>query len=786
MDIWLWCRRWLMACVVVIAAACGGGGGDGATAPPPVATIIPQDLSISAPERGETGVDVNFGNSAATLAGLSFRWMFGDGAVSDAASPKHRFMQAGSYEVRLKVSNSAGQSREVQSRVTVAALANVQGLPCSAEGNGGWCLQRSLPGLRTVDVAMANAATGWALDDLGRIRKTVDGGETWSLQRPSLGRYSVLAFRTALDGWALGADGGLHTTDGGTTWTKSSLPELAVRKVHFVNERVLFVQSGGSYEGRLFGTKDGGVTWNEATVSMLPDSKLDFSPDGVVWISDAQGLSRSVDMGKSFTRVFDLPAIDPPRTRPRYETWLTVVDDQRLYFHANYVWLVGTGVYLNDKYAAWRSEDGGATWKEVESHAYPSGVNNILRVSASDNIILALKLGQLHRSDDAGRNWKKLTDAPAVTQVVDFDGSNFIALDFRGQSWSSADAGLTWKSLGSRPGSSNPGGVEALVTRVDAHTLLVEAGFPNYWMVRPDLYLSTDRGVSWRALATGANWDVRQQNGAPWFFDAKRGVLTLNDDSLWDTADGGRTWASRGSPGTAGPYMVQPKIQFQGERVGWRLRSSGVLESSSDSGATWKSLRAPVVTDFYFADERRGWIKPQNANGILLTSDGGQTFVSAGAPIDIRSLRYGVDGRMVGINSGSEVVYSIDAGKSWQKSPSSVSWPTQLAFQGSVVWIVGEFGELARSNDGGATWTRVSIPVSLSTSLNDIGFANSTDGWIVGDNSTILATRDGGATWTRQRISVSANLVGIQFTDAKTGWIASDLGLVFATASGGE
>jgi len=367
-NIWIWYQRWLVLCLVLMVTACGGGGGT--ADPAPVATSIPQDLSISVPERGETGADVSFGNSAAALAGLSFNWTFGDGAASSAASPSHRYAQAGSYEVRLKVSNAAGQSREVQSRLTVAALANVQGLPCSAENNGGWCLQRSLPGLRVVDVAMAEAATGWTLDDLGRIRKTVDGGETWSLQRASLGRYSGLAFRTALDGWALGADGGLHTTDGGATWTKTSLPELAYPKMSFVNEGVLFVQSGGSSETRLHGTKDGGVTWNEATVDMPPGSKLDFSPDGVVWKSDSEGLSRSIDMGKSLTRVFALPAADPPRTRTRYETWLTVVDDQRLYFHANYVWLVGTGNYLNDKYAAWRSDDGGATWKEVESIAY--------------------------------------------------------------------------------------------------------------------------------------------------------------------------------------------------------------------------------------------------------------------------------------------------------------------------------------------------------------------------------------------------------------------------------
>ena len=57
-----------------------------------------------------------------------------------------------------------------------------------------------------------------------------------------------------------------------------------------------------------------------------------------------------------------------------------------------------------------------------------------------------------------------------------------------------------------------------------------------------------------------------------------------------------------------------------------------------------------------------------------------------------------------------------------------------------------------RTEDGGATWTRVAIPIEpgVGVHLRDVCFADAQHGWVVGENGTILATVDGGTTWTRQ------------------------------------
>ena len=72
--------------------------------------------------------------------------------------------------------------------------------------------------------------------------------------------------------------------------------------------------------------------------------------------------------------------------------------------------------------------------------------------------------------------------------------------------------------------------------------------------------------------------------------------------------------------------------------------------------------------------------------------------------------------------------------------------------------VVGRFGRILRTSDGGASWTNIESPTSAhlnSLSFNDenviSGNIYNTDedvGWAVGDAGTILQTNDRGASWT--------------------------------------
>lgn len=64
-------------------------------------------------------------------------------------------------------------------------------------------------------------------------------------------------------------------------------------------------------------------------------------------------------------------------------------------------------------------------------------------------------------------------------------------------------------------------------------------------------------------------------------------------------------------------------------------------------------------------------------------------------------------------------------------------------------FIVGEDGFVARTNDGGNTWT---VSTQGADTLRDISMVNAQVGFIAGDNKTIWRTTDGGATFSKMRM----------------------------------
>lgn len=71
------------------------------------------------------------------------------------------------------------------------------------------------------------------------------------------------------------------------------------------------------------------------------------------------------------------------------------------------------------------------------------------------------------------------------------------------------------------------------------------------------------------------------------------------------------------------------------------------------------------------------------------------------------------------------------------------------AAQAGAHWVaVGERGLVLRSEDGGARWQQVPVPVSVT--LTAVRFADAQQGFAVGHGGTVLATADGGRRWERR------------------------------------
>src|SRR5262249_21678188 len=71
-----------------------------------------------------------------------------------------------------------------------------------------------------------------------------------------------------------------------------------------------------------------------------------------------------------------------------------------------------------------------------------------------------------------------------------------------------------------------------------------------------------------------------------------------------------------------------------------------------------------------------------------------------------------------------------------------------LARAGDRVVAVGQRGHVLYSDDAGGTWQQAEVPVS--SDLVAVSFPSASTGWAVGPDGVILHTNDAGATWSRQ------------------------------------
>ncbi len=71
-----------------------------------------------------------------------------------------------------------------------------------------------------------------------------------------------------------------------------------------------------------------------------------------------------------------------------------------------------------------------------------------------------------------------------------------------------------------------------------------------------------------------------------------------------------------------------------------------------------------------------------------------------------------------------------------------------LARAGDRVIAVGQRGHVLYSDDAGGTWQQAEVPVS--SDLVAVSFPSASMGWAVGHDGVILHTNDAGATWSRQ------------------------------------
>lgn len=203
-----------------------------------------------------------------------------------------------------------------------------------------------------------------------------------------------------------------------------------------------------------------------------------------------------------------------------------------------------------------------------------------------------------------------------------------------------------------------------------------------------------------------------------------------------------------------------------------------------------------------FTSEQEGWVVGELGR-VFHTSDGGRTFTrsNTGTRSAILAVACLPDGSVVVTGQKGLAMKTSDHGATWEKLDTGVKRELlSVHFATAQVGVaVGDFGTLVRTEDGGKTWSSVGLPTDFTLPediaeivdpgdvlLYDVEFVTPERGWVVGEFGVIFTTNDGGKTWTSQKSSVETTLFGVHFADAQRGWATGIEQVLLHTTDGGE
>lgn len=246
------------------------------------------------------------------------------------------------------------------------------------------------------------------------------------------------------------------------------------------------------------------------------------------------------------------------------------------------------------------------------------------------------------------------------------------------------------------------------------------------------------------------------------------------------------------------PPVLAPRDAFYGvavpaDGVIWAAGRGGKIVRSEDGGGKW--MQQPAATDANLQsiaawDAARAVVVGNDAT-VLLTADAGRSWKAVGglpaesAGRKLVRVRLGAGGRAYAVGEFGLVLSAAGFGQPWESrgKAEDIGW-NDIAVRGETLVLVGEFGRMRRSADGGRTWQEVASPVK--TSLLGVAFSPDSPRVVaVGLEGVILLSVDEGRTWRPGVSAIHEHLYDVAATPA--GWAAvGDKGLLLRAPAGAQ
>lgn len=326
------------------------------------------------------------------------------------------------------------------------------------------------------------------------------------------------------------------------------------------------------------------------------------------------GVWKTENAGVTFKSIFD--------GQGAYSIGCVTIDPN----NPNVVW-VGTGENVAGRHLGfgdgiYKSEDGGSTWKNMglpnsnhisEINIHPDN-SNVIRVASQGPMWYAGGDRGFFLSTDGGTSWKKTLGDDGFTGVTD------IAVDPRNPDWIYAatwqhhrtvaaymgggpktkiylttDGGMSWKALSNGLPKGNMGKIGLAISPQNPDVVYADIELDRR---KGGLFRSEDRGGSWKKMSdavtggTGPHY-YQELYASPHKFDR----LYLVDNWMQVSEDGGKTFTRLNRDDKHGDNHA---IAFKKNDPNYLLvGTDGGVYESFDLGDNWRYMENLPVTQFY-------------------------------------------------------------------------------------------------------------------------------------------------------------------------------------------